>query len=170
MALSIRSADSGDYDAIITQLDSWWNGRAMSAMLPRLFFQHFAPWTFVAERNGAIVAFLAAFRSQTDARQIYCHFIGVAPAERGRGLGEALYQRLFADAKAAGCSEILAVTAPVNRGSISFHQRLGFEPLQGAGVQDGVAFSPNYDGPGEDRVRLRKSLVGRGARAADSAD
>lgn len=158
MSVEIRPATAEDYDRVIPSLDAWWGGRSMAAMLPRLFFQHFAPWTFIATRQGALVGFLAAFRSQTDPRQIYCHFIGVDPAARGNGIGNALYQRLFADAVAVGCQEVFAVTSPLNRSSIAFHQRLGFQPLSGAKNQDGIPYSPHYDGPGEDRVRFQRHL------------
>jgi ribosomal protein S18 acetylase RimI-like enzyme len=156
--IAIRPADSGDYGAVITQIDRWWGGRQMATMLPRLFFTHFRPWTYVAERRESIVGFLAGFQSQTDPDQAYCHFIGVSPACRGLGVGEALYQRLFADAAARGCREILAVTAPTNRGSIAFHTKLGFTVLDGIRQEAGIPFTPEYDGPGEDRVRLRRSL------------
>ncbi|MFN8592361.1 MAG: GNAT family N-acetyltransferase [Thermomicrobiales bacterium] len=156
--LVIRNAEPADYDRFIGQLDAWWGGRQMAAMLPRLFFTHFRPWTYVAERDEVAVGFLAGLRSQTDPRQVYCHFIGVAPAARGTGVGEALFQRLFADASLAGCEEALSVTAPINRGSIAFHTRLGFTPLSGPASRDGIPYTPDYDGPGEDRVRFRRTL------------
>jgi L-amino acid N-acyltransferase YncA len=158
MIVTIRHAESDDYDRIIASVDAWWGGRRMAGMLPRLFFTHFRPWTYVAVQDGAIVGFLAAFRSQTDPRQVYCHFIGVDPGWRGQGVGEALYQRLFVAAASQGCQEILAVTAPTNRGSIAFHARIGFVPLPGPGSECEVPFTPDYDGPGEDRVRFRRSL------------
>lgn len=158
MAITIRHADPRDYDSLIGYVDAWWGGRSMASMLPRLYFTHFRPWTYVAEVEGELVGFLAGFRSQTEPDQVYCHFIGVSPAVRTQGIGEALYQRLFADAAAHGCREVLAVTAPTNRGSIAFHRRLGFEPLDGPSHESGVPFTPGYDGRGEDRVRFRKLL------------
>jgi GNAT superfamily N-acetyltransferase len=163
MAITLRPAVDTDYDRIIPCLDAWWGGRQMASMLPRLFFTHFQPWTYVAEVQGEIHGFLAAFRSQTDPDQIYCHFIGVAPAARGSGVGAMLYERLFADAAHAGCREVLAVTSPRNRASIAFHQRLGFAILPGSSRADGVPYTPDYDGPGEDRVRFQRAL------AADAA-
>ena len=159
MSILIRTAKPEDYDTFIGEVDEWWGGRQMAAMLPRLFFTHFQPWTYIAECGGSVVGFLAGFRSQTDPDQAYSHFIGVAPTFRGQGIGEALYQRLFADAAARGCTEILAVTAPSNRGSIAFHTKLGFEPLAGPCHLGGVPYVPAYDGPGEDRVRFRRTLV-----------
>jgi ribosomal protein S18 acetylase RimI-like enzyme len=156
----IRPADPADYDRIIGRLDDWWGGRNMASMLPRLFFTHFRPWTYVAEQSDGLVAFLAAFRSQTDPDQVYCHFVGVSPEARGQRIGEALYHRLFADAALAGVHEILAVTSPANAASVAFHRRLGFEPLAGPMVSGETPYTPAYDGPGEDRVRFRKLLSG----------
>ncbi len=158
MNVAIRHAEPGDYDRIISDVDTWWGGRQMAGMLPRLFFIYFRPWTFVAVGDDTIVGFLAAFRSQTDPRQVYCHFIGVEPGWRGRGVGEALYQRLFAEAASHGCHEVLAVTAPSNRGSIAFHTRMGFAALPGLHTETQIPFTAAYDGPGEDRVRFRRPL------------
>lgn len=160
--LVIRPADPADYDRVIAKVDAWWSGRHMAALLPRLFFTHFRRWTTVAERNGGLVGFLAAFQSQTDPGQVYCHFIGVDPGHRGEGIGNQLYTRLFADASASGCREVLAVTSPRNRPSVAFHRRLGFELLPGPAASDDIPFTPAYDGPGEDRVRLRKPLASDG--------
>jgi ribosomal protein S18 acetylase RimI-like enzyme len=155
---TIRNADPADYDQIINQIDGWWGGRRMGVMLPRLFFTHFRPWTYVAVQGDAIIGFLAAFRSQTDPRLIYCHFIGVDPSFRHRGIGEALYQRLFSDATMQGCQEVLAVTSPKNHASIAFHTRIGFKPIDGLNYQGDIPYVPDYDGPGEDRVRFRRLL------------
>jgi ribosomal protein S18 acetylase RimI-like enzyme len=162
MSVTIRPAAPDDYDRVVTCLDSWWGGRQMASMLPRLFFTYFRPWTHVAVHDEEIVGFLAGFRSQTDPSQVYCHFIGVDPAWRGRGVGEALYQRLFVAAASQGCHEVLAVTAPTNRSSIAFHARMGFTQLAGACANGEVSFTPVYDGPGEDRERFRRSLDGPG--------
>jgi len=170
IAVTIRHAEPDDYDSIIPSLDAWWGGRQMAGMLPRLFFTFFRPWTFVAVDDGAVVGFLAAFQSQTDPRQVYCHFIGVDPRWRGRGVGEALYQRLFVEATSRGCLEVLAVTAPTNQGSIAFHTRMGFVPLSGPRTEHGVPFTPAYDGPGEDRVRFRRLLHEPAGRPPSIAD
>lgn len=157
-ALVIRPGTGADYDQVISQLDAWWGGRSMASMLPRLFFTHFKPWTYVADLGGKAVGFLCGFRSQSDPSTVYCHFIGIAPEARGRGVGECLYERLFADALAAGCCSVHAVTSPQNRGSLAFHSRLGFTVVPGSRESDGVSWHPDYDGPGEDRVRFERAL------------
>jgi ribosomal protein S18 acetylase RimI-like enzyme len=122
----------------------------MAPMLPKLFFLHFEGTSFVAERpDGTLAGFLVGFLSQTNEDEAYVHFIGIAPDQRGSGLGRDLYERFFDSARAAGRSVIRCVTSPTNESSVEFHRALGFEV-------DRVA--EDYDGPGEDRVLFVKSL------------
>ena len=147
MPPSIRHAEPGDYPEVIAVVDDWWGGRAMAAMLPKLFFVHFRDTSFVAEEDGRIVGFLCGFRSQTHEDEAYIHFVGVDPAHRGSGLGRELYQRFFE--AVAPRSIVRAVTAPANKRSVAFHQALGFEVERVDG---------DYDGRGEARVLLKKRL------------
>lgn len=154
----IRHAEPADHAPLVAVLDAWWGGRRMADMLPKLFFVHFRPTSFVAESGGRPVGFVAGFRSQTHPDQAYIHFVGVDPGWRGVGLGNRLYERFFEAASALGCREVRCVTSPVNGGSIAFHLALGFEPLPGDGDAGGVPFTVDYDGPGESRVRFRRAL------------
>lgn len=158
MTFAIRHANPEDHASIITVVDAWWGGRRMADMLPRLFFVHFRETSFVAERQGAVIGFLAGFRSQTHPEQAYVHFVGVDPAWRGAGVARALYERLIAAVRAMSCSEIRCVTSPVNVGSIAFHVAMGFEVLPGDAASGGVSHVKDYDGPGEARVLLRKKI------------
>jgi len=81
----------------------------------------------------------------------YIHFVGVHPGKRGSGLGRALYERFFELARARGAREVHCITGPVNTGSIAFHTRMGFAPSGPI---------PDYDGPGDDRVTLKRKLHG----------
>jgi len=144
--LLLRHAEPSDHARVIAVLDQWWDGRPMTAMLPRLFFVHFRPTSFVLERDGELVGFLCGFVSQTDPTQAYVHFVGVDPRLRGRGAGRLLYDRLFAAARERGCTAVHAVTSPVNRASVAFHTAIGFTVEESGGE--------SYDGPGEDRVRF----------------
>jgi L-amino acid N-acyltransferase YncA len=170
ISVTIRHAEPDDYDRVIGSVDAWWGGRQMAGMLPRLFFTYFRPWTFVAVHDEVAIGFLAGFQSQTDPGQVYCHFIGVNPDWRGQGVGEALYQRLFVEAASRGCREVLAVTAPTNRSSIAFHTRMGFSFLPGPESDGQVPYSPDFDGPSEDRVRFRKPLRNRSERSHSIGD
>ena len=55
--VTIRHAEPADYASVIGVIDDWWGGRAMAAMLPKLFFVHFRDPSFVAEEDpGAVLA------------------------------------------------------------------------------------------------------------------
>lgn len=149
--LTIRHAEPSDHARVLAVVDAWWGGRPMAAMLPRLFFVHFRPTSFVLEQDGRLAGFLCGFVSQTDPAQAYVHFVGVDPGLRGRGAGRLLYERFFVAAREHGCTVVHAVTSPVNRGSVAFHTALGFTVREGGGQ--------GYDGPGEDRVRFTLSLL-----------
>jgi ribosomal protein S18 acetylase RimI-like enzyme len=140
----IRHAEPADYARVHAVIDEWWGGRAMAAMLPKLFFVHFRDTSFVAEdEDGALAAFLCGFRSQTFDDEAYIHFVGVDPARREAGLGRSLYERFFA--AVGDRSVVRAVTSPVNERSVAFHKALGF---------DVERVDPDYDGRGEARVLL----------------
>jgi predicted GNAT superfamily acetyltransferase len=157
--VTIRHVEPSDHAPITAVVDAWWGGRQMAGMLPPLFFAHFRPTSFVAERDGRLAGFLIGFVSQTDPAQAYIHFVGVDPEIRGAGLGRTLYERFFAAVHDRGCTEVRCVTSPVNTGSIAFHRAMGFSPFPGdATTPDGVPFARDYDGPGEDRVRFTKHL------------
>ena len=154
----IRNAGADDYKAIIATLDEWWGGRRMVQMLPKLFFVHFCPTSFVAEQDGHIVGFVVGFVSQSYPNEGYIHFVGVHPDFRKGGLGHLLYERVFEAMMRIGCRIVRCVTSPVNKDSIAFHLRLGFEPEISERVAEGVSVFKDYDGPGEDRVLFSKML------------
>jgi len=158
MPCAIRHAEPEDYGPIIAVVNDWWGGRAMAPMLPRLFFIHFRPTSFVAEAAGRVVGFVAGFRSQTHCEQAYIHFVGVDPAWRGAGVGRILYERFFEAARRLGCTEVHCVTSPANGGSLAFHAAMGFEVLPCSAGSEGAPCVTDYDGPGESRVGLRKRL------------
>jgi ribosomal protein S18 acetylase RimI-like enzyme len=139
----IRAAEPADYARVVGVVDEWWGGRAMAAMLPKLFFVHFRDTSFVAEHDGEVVAFLCGFRSQTFDDEAYIHFVGVDPAHRGGGLARQLYERFFA--AVAPRSIVRAVTSPKNETSLAFHKALGFEVER---------VDEDYDGRGEARALL----------------
>lgn len=154
----IRPAAPEDYQPIITVLDDWWGGRQMAAMLPRLFFVHFRETSFVAIDEGTIIGFLVGFFSQSRPHEAYVHFVGVHPRRRQAHVGQALYQQFFEAVRARGCRRVSCVTSPANGASLAFHQRLGFVIEPGSATYQGLAMTPDYDGPGEDRVRLCREL------------
>ena len=150
--VAIRHARPSDYGRVIGRVNVWWGGREMAPMLPQLFFLHFDGTSFVAEgEDEELAGFLCGFLSQTNEDEAYIHFVGVDPDRRGEGVASALYERFFEEVRAQGRSVVRCVTSPRNADSVSFHEALGFEV-------DRVV--PDYDGPGEDRVLLVRSLGG----------
>jgi ribosomal protein S18 acetylase RimI-like enzyme len=150
VALTIRHAQPSDYGRVIGRINTWWGGRDMAPMLPKLFFLHFEGTSFVADdEEGQLAGFLCGFLSQTDSEEAYIHFVGVAPEQRGEGLGRELYERFFETVRAHGRTVVRCVTSPGNADSIAFHEALGFEVERVA---------KDYDGPGEDRVVFVKRL------------
>jgi predicted GNAT superfamily acetyltransferase len=139
----IRPLQPSDYDRVIAVVDEWWGGRSMSAMLPKLFFVHFADTSFASDEEGELDGFLCGFRSQTFADEAYVHFVGVDPARRGRGVARAMYERFFDAVAPRGV--VRAVTSPGNEASVAFHRAIGFEVER---------IDQSYDGRDEARVLL----------------
>jgi hypothetical protein len=155
----IRHAKPADYQYIVGVVDAWWGGRRMADMLPKIFFVHFRANSFVAACDEKIVGFVNGFVSQTFPEEAYIHFVGVHPEFRKEGLARTLYQSFFVAASELGCHTVRCVTSPVNKGSISFHLRMGFTVEASRKIIDGVCVVEDCDGEGEDRVLFSKSLV-----------
>ena len=157
--MHIRPLASADYDAISPVVDEWWGGRPVRHLLPRLFFEHFSTTSFALIEAGEPQAFLVGFRSQSLLNVAYIHFVGVAPARRGRGYGRRLYSAFFECVGPLGCTEVNCITSPANTDSIAFHQSMGFSLVSTGSEQNGIPVSLNYYGEGQHRVLFRKMLV-----------
>lgn len=96
------------------------------------------PWTWLAERDGAPVAMLAAQRPQA-ARWIapmvralpaaYLMLMFVQPSERGSGVGGRLVAEFHRAADAAGVAVTLLHYEQLNPLSVPFWSRHGYRPL-----------------------------------------
>ncbi|MEW6263335.1 MAG: GNAT family N-acetyltransferase [Thermodesulfobacteriota bacterium] len=155
----IRHAEPADYQPIIAVVNDWWGGRNMRDMLPKLFFIHFRPTSFVAQSGEAIVGFLVGLASQTFSDAAYIHFVGVHPEFRQKGLGRALYERFFQAAGLLGRRKVSCVTSPLNQGSIAFHLRMGFSLESSEKIVEKTPVAVNYDGPGGDRVLFSRIIT-----------
>ena len=159
--ISFRRPTEADYEAISRVLDDWWGGRKMDVLLPRLWLQHFTGTSWLAETSdGRLAGFLVGFMSPDHADVAYCHLVATNPNLRGRGLGRALYERFFADARKAGRTRVTAVTWPANRLSLAFHKALGFEVQRGADSRNlyGTPSQAGYDFEREDRAILVRAI------------
>jgi len=148
--VKIRHAEPSDYGRVIGVVNTWWGGRQMAPMLPKLFFLHFESTSFVAEdEDGALAGFLVGFLSQTHDDEAYVHFVGVDPRRRGSGLGRELYEHFFDAVRREGRRVVRCVTSPANADSVAFHESIGFRV-------DRV--DENYDGSGEARLLLVREV------------
>ncbi|GAA0379536.1 GNAT family N-acetyltransferase [Bacillus horti] len=156
--MNIRTVKGSDYYTISPLINEWWGGREMSHRLPKLFFDHFNDTSFIAEEAGEIIGFLIGFLSQTNPEEAYIHFVGVHPEHRNRKIGKELYNEFFHKVKSFDRSRVRCVTSPVNKTSIAYHTKMGFEIEPGSKAVDGVSVIENYDGPNQDRVVFVKRL------------
>ncbi|WP_100333460.1 GNAT family N-acetyltransferase [Bacillus alkalisoli] len=156
--MKIRFVKSSDYETISLLINEWWGGRNMSDMLPKLFFDHFTNTSFIAEKDGVIVGFLIGFLSQSQPEEAYIHFVGVHPDYRKHQIGKELYHQFFHVVKGNGSNVVRCVTSPVNKVSIAYHTKMGFEIEIGDSKVDGIEVHSNYDGPNQDRVLFIKHL------------
>ena len=143
----VRTALPSDYPAIAGGMDAWCD-RASRGALPRLFLDHFWPYSLVAQ-DGGLAGFLVGFASPAIAEEAYIHCVAVAPDHRRHGLGRRLYEQFFDVALVDGRFAVSAVAVPSDTASIGFHRSLGFA------VSDPV---PDYDGPGRTRVVMTRRL------------
>jgi GNAT superfamily N-acetyltransferase len=156
-----RRPTDADHPAVVAIVDEWWGGRKVRALLPRLWFEHFAGSSWIVESGeGRLLGFLVGFISPDHPSEAYIHMVGTNPNHRKRGLGRALYERFFEDVRANGARRVSAVTWPGNQISVRFHTAMGFRPHDGPGTQRlyGTVAFPDYDGEGEDRVRFIRDL------------
>jgi len=159
--LTFRHPTEADHARIVGLVDEWWGGRRMRALLPRLWFQHFAGTSWIAEApDGRLAGFVVAFISQDDPVIGYVHMIAADPNQRRGGVGRALYQRVFDDLAARGVRQVIAITWPGNRQSVAFHRAIGFRVDDGPGTQNlyGTPAYADYDGDGDDRVVFVREL------------
>ncbi len=159
--LRFRRPTEADHPVVVAVVDEWWGGRRVRALLPRLWFQHFAGSSWIVEsEDGRLQGFLVGFVSPDHPTEAYVHMVGTNPNRRKRGLGRALYERFFDDARAKGAGRVKAVTWPGNQISVRFHTAMGFRPDDGPGTQRlyGSIAYPDYDGEGEDRVHFIRDL------------
>ncbi|MEJ2223006.1 MAG: GNAT family N-acetyltransferase, partial [Desulfobacterales bacterium] len=148
----IKKAEPADHDKIIAALRNWWGGRDLTAMLPRLFLNHFSNTSFVIEKEGELIGFLIGFISPSLNNEAYVHFMGVHPDFRKKGIGTLLYERFFEICRSHGRNIIRACTSPVNKGSVLFHKRIGFQLEPGDDEIDGFPVTSDYNRPGDHKV------------------
>ncbi len=122
---------------LVDAVDEWWGGReiATAAAAPVVPALQRDVVDRRGRRTGRLVGFLVGFISpDRPGRGVHPHDRRPSPNHRRRGLGRALYERFFDDARGrAGARRVHAVTWPGNRMSVAFHRAMGFQPDDGPG-------------------------------------
>jgi len=155
---NIRTAKSSDHPRIISVMPNWWDGRDLRPLLPRLFLKHFCDTSFIIEKENELIGFLIGFLSQSIQDEAYIHFVGIHPDFRRKGLGKTLYRRFFNQCPNNGRTLVRACTSPINKDSIEFHQRMGFQIEPGDGQIDSIPVTLDYNCPGDHKVLFMKWL------------
>ncbi|MEJ2727819.1 MAG: GNAT family N-acetyltransferase [Deltaproteobacteria bacterium] len=156
--ITVRKAGPADHESVIAALQNWWGGRDLTAMLPKLFLNHFNDTSFVIEKEAEMIGFLIGFISPSLRNEAYVHFMGVHPNFRKKGIGTLLYERFFEICRKHDRNIIRACTSPVNRGSVEFHKRIGFQLEPGDDEIDGYPVTRNYNRPGDHKVQFTKFI------------
>ncbi len=156
--ITTRKAKSSDHDSVIAALQSWWGGRDLTAMLPKLFLNHFNDTSFMIEKRGQMIGFLIGFMSPALKNEAYVHFMGIHPDFRNKGLGKTVYEHFFKICRNQNRRVIRACTSPVNKGSVAFHQKIGFRVESGDDEIDGLPVTRNYNRPGDHKVLFTKFI------------
>lgn len=144
---SLTGADFADARAVA---DDWF-GHPVGLTLHRLFFEQLGVFGLRADTTGPterLVGVLLGLPSALEPDLAYVHMHMVDPATRGQGVGARLYREFGMRMQAMGCTRIRALAAPANTVSVAFHEALGFVGR----------FSPEYVGPGQDRLVFERSL------------
>ncbi len=123
-------------------------------MLPKLFLNHFNPTSLVIEKGGQMIGFM----SPALKNEAYVHFMGIHPDFRHKGLGKMLYDRFFDICRHHNRTVIRACTSPVNKGSVAFHQKIGFKVESGDDLSDGIPVTRDYNHSGDHKVRFTKHI------------
>jgi ribosomal protein S18 acetylase RimI-like enzyme len=154
----IRNTSPSDHERVMSVMPTWWDGRDLTSMIPKVFFIHFCDTSFIIEDENQLIGFLVGFMSQTDKNTGYIHFVGVHPDYRKSGIGQKLYQHFFNSCELNNRTIIKSCTSPINKLSIAFHQRMGFEIEPGDGLIDGISVTTNYLGSDNPKVLFKKKI------------
>ena len=159
--ITFRRPTDADYATIVRVVDDWWDERRQAEQLPRFWLQHFCGTSWLAEdATGRLAGFVVGFVSPAEPATAYCHLIGTAPNLRRSGIGRALYERFFDDARTAGARRVVAMAWPGSPTATRFHARLGFEPQIGPGSQNlyGLPAFADYEFGRADRAVFVREL------------
>lgn len=158
MDFKVRKGEPGDHDRIVSVMTNWWDGRDLTAMLPKLFLNHFHDTVLVIEQENDLIGFLVGLLSQSYQDEAYIHFVGIHPKFRKKGLAKMLYEHFFDICRKHRRTTIRCCTSPENRESVEFHKRMGFQLEPGNGEIDGIPVTFDYNRVGDHKVLFKRRV------------
>jgi ribosomal protein S18 acetylase RimI-like enzyme len=161
----VRHPVEADLAGLDARLRDWREERSGRGVPGRSWFRHLAgtSWLAEASKDRRPLGLLLGFRSVDRPGEAVIHLVAVDPEFRRRGIGRELMERFAAQLVAAGASTLEAACRPDDRIALAFFAALGFVPQAGPGSSRiyGVPAFADWDGAGEDRVLLERSLTAR---------
>jgi GNAT superfamily N-acetyltransferase len=146
--LTFSTPTPEDLVTILREHARFWGERDIRHLHQALFVRELGDTALVTRNgDGEIVGYLFGFVAPVS-RAGYVHLVATRDDVRGQGVGRLLYERFERLARERGAVGLKAITTPGNRGSIAFHERMGFRSTL---VDD-------YSGPGQDRVVFWRDL------------
>ena len=120
-----------------------------------LLCAHFAAHGIVAEHAGELAGFVAAYRPPSDPDAVFVWQVGVAPADRGRGLGKSMLRELI---KRPANRDAIYLTATVDAGNEASNRLFtAFAREQGTVLETETGFTTDLfppDHPAEPLLRI----------------
>jgi GNAT superfamily N-acetyltransferase len=116
--ITCRAVEPTDRASVVAFLENVW-GTVMAARKGELFDVSSYPG-YLAEIDDALVGLAACCLRGHD-----YEVLSIASLVPGRGVGRALMERCFDDARARGCRRVWLTTTNNNIGAIAFYQHVG---------------------------------------------
>ena len=117
--------------------------------------RHFGDSSVVAERDGALVGFVVAYRPPLQPETTFVWQVGVDPSFQGHGIGGQMLDEVASRADPEPAAYLEATVTPSNRTSLRLFRAFG--ERHGAVVTEEVCFKNEHfpDGEHEEEILLR---------------
>lgn len=159
--LLLRRPTPADYDTVVVAADDWWGRRVIPGVLSRLWFEHFAGTSWLAQTlEGHLAGVLVAFLSPDHPTDLVIVAAAVHPGLRRRGAGRRLHEAAQADALEHGATRLVEPAWPGDPGAVAFLRAVGFAPEEAPGTRRlyGVPAFPDQEFGREDRAVFIRRL------------